>query len=347
MVELGARDLRFAVQFALEAQATADLETFRHDLVPSLRRLVPCHTLGYTEIDSRRGVAFSISDAPPLQGVEQRFLELAHQHPMVAPQRRGDLTAHLISDFLRARDFHRLELYHDIYRPMGVEDQLAFGLSGKSIVAIHLTRQERTFTERDRQMLELVRPHLRLAYGQARESHRIRTLLQAMGSALEDRHAGVLQVDDRGRIQHASAAASELLEAYFPDAPADQQLLPRVIRDWLALRSGADTPHELTIETRRGRLRAREHLDGGPGEQRMLVLEEQRSRAPDLETLRSLGLTARQAQVLRLFACGKQSRQVAAELAITPATVEKHLEHIYRRLGVNSRAQALARIIGI
>jgi DNA-binding NarL/FixJ family response regulator len=82
------------------------------------------------------------------------------------------------------------------------------------------------------------------------------------------------------------------------------------------------------------------------GDGRTLILDEQRASAPSIETLRSLGLTDRQAQVLRLVARGKRSRQIAAELSISVATVEKHLEHIYSRLGVSSRAEAIACVYG-
>ena len=49
--------------------------------------------------------------------------------------------------------------------------------------------------------------------------------------------------------------------------------------------------------------------------------------------------------MLRLLACGKSNEQIGRELAISQATAAKHLEHIYERLGVNSRAEALARIL--
>jgi predicted DNA-binding transcriptional regulator len=46
--------------------------------------------------------------------------------------------------------------------------------------------------------------------------------------------------------------------------------------------------------------------------------------------------------LLRLLAAGRANRQIARELQISPARVEKHLQHIYRELGVSSGAQALA-----
>jgi DNA-binding NarL/FixJ family response regulator len=78
---------------------------------------------------------------------------------------------------------------------------------------------------------------------------------------------------------------------------------------------------------------------------RGLLLDEQRTRPPDVESLRALGLTGREAQVLRLLACGKRTDDIARDLFISPQTVSKHLQHIYARLGVGSRAQAIARVL--
>lgn len=54
-------------------------------------------------------------------------------------------------------------------------------------------------------------------------------------------------------------------------------------------------------------------------------------------------LTPRQLQLLRRVAIGDTNRQVARDLGLSEATVRKHLENVYARLGVHSRTEALAR----
>jgi DNA-binding CsgD family transcriptional regulator len=54
------------------------------------------------------------------------------------------------------------------------------------------------------------------------------------------------------------------------------------------------------------------------------------------------GLTDRECQVLRLVAAGKTNREVAAELAISEHTVSRHLQNMFMKLGVTSRAAATA-----
>jgi DNA-binding CsgD family transcriptional regulator len=58
------------------------------------------------------------------------------------------------------------------------------------------------------------------------------------------------------------------------------------------------------------------------------------------------GLTDREAQILRLVAAGRTNTAIARTLDVSPRTVAKHLEHIYRKLGVTSRAAAVSRAAG-
>ena len=73
--------------------------------------------------------------------------------------------------------------------------------------------------------------------------------------------------------------------------------------------------------------------------------------APDLARLEALsrrtpatigGLTARELEVLRLVAAGKTNREIAATLIISDHTVRRHLQNIFAKLGVPSRAAATA-----
>jgi DNA-binding CsgD family transcriptional regulator len=57
------------------------------------------------------------------------------------------------------------------------------------------------------------------------------------------------------------------------------------------------------------------------------------------------GLTDREIQVLRLVAAGRTNIAIAHQLEVSPRTVAKHLEHVYRKLGVSSRAAAVSRTV--
>lgn len=339
MPELTRKDLEIVLDISLQAQACPQLESFCHEVMPQLRRLVPCDSVGYNEVDLQNGTAFGDTDPPGrlFEGVEDHFVRVMHEHPLVARQARGDLRPALLSDFVSERRFHSMALYQDLYKLLDTEDQIAFGLPGEVMVAIAINRSQRTFTRRDLDVLEILRPHLSRAYAQLIDRQRTAALLQALEDGLEHRDAALIQVDRLGRIMHASAAAVELLAAYC--GPATLARVPEPITDW---RQADGSP--LIIEGPRGRLRVRV-LDGPGTDWDSLLLEERRVTPPTVESLQELGVTRRQAQVLRLLVCGKRNHEIAQELLISRETVRKHLEHIYHHLGVSSRGEAIARVL--
>ena len=52
------------------------------------------------------------------------------------------------------------------------------------------------------------------------------------------------------------------------------------------------------------------------------------------------GLTTREVEVLALLARGHSNREIAQALVITPKTAANHIEHIYSKLGISTRAAA-------
>jgi DNA-binding NarL/FixJ family response regulator len=58
-------------------------------------------------------------------------------------------------------------------------------------------------------------------------------------------------------------------------------------------------------------------------------------------------LTAREREVLNLLARGHSNREIAEELVITNKTVKNHLSRIYEKIGVHSRAEAIALWLGV
>ncbi len=64
---------------------------------------------------------------------------------------------------------------------------------------------------------------------------------------------------------------------------------------------------------------------------------------PNLKSLETAAsITTREQEVLRLVALGLSNREIALELCVSPGTVKSHLAHIFTKLGVTSRVQALA-----
>jgi DNA-binding CsgD family transcriptional regulator len=345
MGQLAARDLRSVLDFVFEARSFPDLDSFRTGILPGLLRLVPSDVVGYNEVDAERGSTVVISHPADafFEGVEERFARLVHQHPLVARAQAGDRATYTLSDFLTEGAYHRLELYHDMYRHVDAEDQIAFALPGELIVGLALNRPRRSFTRRDRDLLELLRPHLAQAYTQARDRELASALLAATETGLDETGAAVIVLDSHGRIGYAAEAARELLAGYFGAAFERGTGLPPVVVDWLETHDVGYPSEPFVTDGRRGRLCIR-HLPPPPAlMEPLLLLEEQRPGLRTVPTLQRLGLTRRQAEILRLVAIGKDNDSIAAELFISTRTVRKHLEHIYTRLGVSSRTAAAAR----
>jgi DNA-binding CsgD family transcriptional regulator len=70
----------------------------------------------------------------------------------------------------------------------------------------------------------------------------------------------------------------------------------------------------------------------------------QGGQAPAVDALRGLGLTRREAEVLRLLAVGSSNEHIALALGISSRTVGKHLENSFRKLDVPDRSTAAARV---
>ena len=63
--------------------------------------------------------------------------------------------------------------------------------------------------------------------------------------------------------------------------------------------------------------------------------------------LEERGLTPREVEVLEWVARGKTNNEIGLILEISPRTASKHLEHIYTKLGVESRTAAVVQFLGM
>src|SRR5207237_4599172 len=163
---LSPSDLGRTLSFVREIAAVDQLSEFPVRVLDGLRRLIPCDLIGYNEINPSESRAVMVLDPPSLDrsGVEgQRTLErMAGQHPVLQYHARtGDGRALKISDFLSRDQFHRLDLYGESFRLIGAEGQLAVARPSRPslLIGLAFNRSRRSFSELDRQVLNLVRPH--------------------------------------------------------------------------------------------------------------------------------------------------------------------------------------------
>jgi DNA-binding CsgD family transcriptional regulator len=255
MESLRTRDWLRLLDVVGEIRSSRDPEEFRSTILASLPRLIPCEINGYNEVDTRTRTDrywLSPADAADFPDSVAIFNQHIGEHPLIsyhagAGSRSRAAAVVRISDLLSRRRFHRLGLYCEFFRRIGIEHQMACALPrrGPMIIGIALNRRGRDFTERERALLEYVRPHLALAYERA----------------------------------------------------------------------------ELVAELRQAAAPASTH-----------------------RRLAESGLSNREIQVLALVGSGKSNPEAGLILGISARTVQKHLEHVFGKLGVNSRTAAAARL---
>ncbi|WP_024302582.1 response regulator transcription factor [Pseudogulbenkiania sp. MAI-1] len=166
--------------------------------------------------------------------------------------------------------------------------------------------------------------------------------IQQASSALDAFGQASLSIAANGRITWQTPLARQLLETYFGSGCL---FAPVKLMDWtrkaeLATREGREVPALLEANEGR-RLRASFHDQTGDGEW-LVVLREENNAALIGTLMSSFRLTHREAEVLHWLMLGKTNRDIGDILGTSPRTVNKHLEHIFEKLGVETRTAAAA-----
>jgi DNA-binding NarL/FixJ family response regulator len=169
-------------------------------------------------------------------------------------------------------------------------------------------------------------------------------LTQSARAALDVSGRYLLAVNSAGRLMWATPQAQKLLSDTLSGNTDDDFVLPEPMPQWLdqALKgkAGAKTA---TMAAFPGSEALRLQYMGklGPNEF-LLRLAKDTSGDMPAEFSSELGLTTREGEVLSWLSKGKTNRDIAQILGLSPRTVDKHLEQIYSKLGVENRTAAAA-----
>ena len=145
---------------------------------------------------------------------------------------------------------------------------------------------------------------------------------------------GVLFVDALGRIAWRSPQAAVWLEALEDSSGAGQ--LPG------AIKAALEVDSTQVVHTRTTPALSVRNMGIATLGETMLLLELQSEGSAASSRLSHAALTPRETEVLSWLAKGKTNRDIADILGMSPRTVNKHLEHIFEKLGVETRAAAAA-----
>jgi len=350
MVRLEHGDFEAVLNIVRTVSAARDPDEYSRRVVVAIAGLIPSDVVTINEVDPEAGRTVYMAEPEsfpiPPDG-EEILAALADQHPLISNfMATGDGSAHRMTDFCTQDEFHASALYQRLYRPMGVEYQMAVVLPAPRpvVLGIALNRSDTDFSERERALLNVLRPHLVQAWYSAKDQGHLRTLLSAATDATADSGAGLIVLSDPPHELTPGALVS--LYRFF-GRPATTSSLPVKVGRWMAgqdSRLQGDAPLELLKPLRAeidGRRMVLRYLPGQSVHPGALLLREER-RGPQPGGLDALGLTRREAEIVGLVIRGDSNAAIGEALHVSPATIKKHLDNIYVKLGVRGRGRLTA-----
>jgi DNA-binding NarL/FixJ family response regulator len=168
-------------------------------------------------------------------------------------------------------------------------------------------------------------------------------LTQSARAALDVSGRYLLAVNRQGRLMWATPQAQKLLADSLGPAGSDEMVLPEPLQQWLEQVQTGKAGSKTATATFPDHPALRLYYVGNAGPNEFLLrLAKDAGHNFPAEFSSELGLTTRESEVLAWLSKGKTNRDIAQILGLSPRTVDKHLEQIYAKLGVENRTAAAA-----
>jgi DNA-binding CsgD family transcriptional regulator len=347
-------DQRGLLDCLRELHGQCDAERFPAAVLAALDRVIPSGSAIFQEVDLRDFRASITVQRPNLLVTTwewESHRRHMRDHPLPAHYARHPRSgACRLSDFVSRRRFHDTGLYVECYGPIGIEHQLTVPilLRPPFLRIVVLNRDRPDFSDGERRLLDLIRPHAEQAFRNAQAFTAVRHRMHDADRALTVLGCGLIVADDRGRVRMRAGTAEVLERSYFGRPRPPTRLAAPLyawMREVLARLDGTDdapmAPTPLVLEHGDRRLVVRLLPDATTGVHRLLL--EAQCTAPSRRALDTLGLSPRETDVLQWVLLGKTNGETAAILDLSPRTVQKHLERMFEKLGVETRTAAAAR----
>ena len=337
MARLRHSELEALSEILLELYSPCSYTDFPVRLFVLLRRCFSFDFFDYHEIANNRNERnFVYPECKPKIGV---FKASMHPPRTWTAFARKRVRTHLSTpDLPTFSERQRVDLYDRVIPRNRQNYQLGFTLSDQlPQLGIALNRSSRDFSEEDRLVFGLLKPHV----GRAFNTSKLVAYFSGVSEAVDQ---GYLVADAAWRIRFATSKASRWLREYFGRNQND--LLPDLLKDWLKQRRSSplntnnlrSSLEEFSMPGGSKRLLIRS-LSPLKGLEFRLVLREATEQV-DAGQLEGLGLTKREAEVLFWVSQGKRNSEIGTILGAQPRTITKHIEHILERLSVETRTAA-------
>ncbi len=235
--------------------------------------------------------------------------------------------------------------YRDLLEPSGIPHELraAFVIRGRVWGAVHVARRESSggFTKRDADALAHVA-------GAIAEGIRASLRFDAARRISGTNAPGMVLVDASNTVELVTPPARELIDAlssrsdgYGGDVlPAPLTAIAAYTRRAEGVTSAGNV---VTVPSPIGWITLHaSRADPGDGRVAIVIERAAASQSANLR-LETHGATAREREVATLLARGLSNPEIAAELVISPHTVQDHIKSLYEKVGVSSRQELVAR----
>ncbi len=351
-LETTSADWRAALQTLQDISARASgAAAFAEAGVELLPRLVPSELTtmsvcrlrdGRREVVSAPGCALGAAECAAF---DRHF----DQHPLVRYHGHdGGCSVRRISDSVPFSRFRHGALYSDYYRRITIDHALALPIlvGDGLLVSFVLNRGRHDFSDRERDLLDALRAPLGRVYDLTRALDMARADVHRLAVDAEREGLGWLRLSPEREVVAGSAASLDWLSSFAGAQTLVGRLLPAVVDNWLAAWTAcppAAADRLLLESSGNGLALHATHLPYGEG---AIHLQLTLRHAPAPADGVAASLTLRETEVMHWVAAGKTDRDIAALLACSHRTVQKHLERVYAKLGVETRPAAALRCIG-
>lgn len=355
MESLTTKDLALLNASLLTLYSFQDARTFSSDLVRLLPTLISADICSYDAIDAHTQQADLKWTPADVAMIPDGFSILAKHvddNPVIPHFREtGDGSARMVSDFLSQRTFRARPLYQEFYKHYGISFHLITALSTSEHTTLTLAyhRGRKDFSERDRRILNCFRPHVLQALQTAQSLSALRQEASTKQVALASLNVPILCTSANGSIIWVTSSCEGLLHKY--GLSIHHSSLPSDLLQWIQ--------SQTAMSNESGEVRRPLEPLAIPGPSGtlfvrccecssifILVFEERAASFP-LSKLIHHGLTRRESEILCWVAEGKTNPEIGTILSISPRTVQKHLERVYRLLGVENRHAAMRIVLDV
>lgn len=306
--------------------------------------MVSCDWVSFNELPLvLGGSAYSIcgKGAPEqLSGLLPALYAHIHAHPIYVQFRKGGLVgAYVFGDFVSREEFEQNPLYNEYYRHTGAVDQLVLFLQHDRRFhrTISLNRLKGRFSERDRKIMNRLLPHFEQAFRNAECLEDLTDHGRPRDEGMSDsdpsnRELIVFGVD--GRLLTLSDSSGRALTALTGEIWMVGGWPPSEVIAWV--RKCGDGFGSLREPLAMVRSKGIVHL-------RWIARPDDRVWAMAEWSVTEAGidwhlLTPRERQITLWISKGKSNPEIGLILDIRPRTVEKHVERILAKLGLENRA---------